>query len=163
MASAAGAAVALARSAALVVRDRVLEIAGCGGVAAPGSSAGDLPHLDEVGQIPGGPVSPRLAPMAALTCLQPSQADAGEPRAHPRGKRWARTLMWSGALAGIWALTWSGALARTWARAGARGFGRRLPRCSLGAPMGDRPPVDPGHGHTPLCRWIAGQGSSHCP
>src|SRR5215831_16483099 len=159
MAPAAGAAVALARSAALVVRDRVLEIAGRGGVATPGGGAGDLPHLDEVGQLPGGPVSRRLAPMAALTCLQPGQADAGEPRAHPRGKRWARTLAWSRVLAGTSARAGTWARARTWACAGAHGFGRRLSRCSLGAPMRDRPPVDPGHGHTPLCRRIAGQGS----
>src|SRR5690348_8743615 len=105
MASAAGAAVAFARPAALVVGDRVLEVAGCGGVATPRSGAGDLPHLDEVGQIPGGPIPRRFAPMAALACLQPGQADPGEPRAQPRRERWARTLTWAGILARIWALT----------------------------------------------------------
>src|SRR5690349_4087523 len=111
MASAAGAAVALARSAALVVGDGVLEVAGYGRVATPRSGTGDLPYLDEVGQIPGGPVPRRLAPMAALTCLQPGQADAGEPRAQPRRERWARTLTRTGGLAGIWALTRAGAFA----------------------------------------------------
>src|SRR5215471_4064224 len=106
MAPAAGAAVALARSAALVVGDRVLEITGCGGATTPRSGAGDLPHLDEVGQIPGGPIPRRLAPMAALTCLQPGQADVGEPRAQPRRERWARTLTRARTLA------WAGILAR---------------------------------------------------
>jgi len=48
MSPTAGATVALARPAALVVGDRVLEIAGHGGAATSRSNAGDLPYLDQV-------------------------------------------------------------------------------------------------------------------